>query len=152
MSQSDYIRCKRIERQLEEFVDDAPNKVPYVLDSGKYILYKEYSLETQNADDAAQYEIDQDTTKLYNPIVYGMPRSQCIEEYRDAFKICDGTDSRPNRRPLQTEYVLQFRKPKVDSIPKEHRMNWNKKPDKISYIVACEKCKKPPKITFTDIS
>jgi hypothetical protein len=143
MSQSDYIRCKRIERQLEEFVDDAPKKVPYVLDSGKYILYKQYSLENQNADEAAKDAQRKDETKLYKPIVYGMPRSRCIDDYSDAFEICDRTDLRPNRKRFQRESPLQFRKPKVDSIPKEKRMKWNKKPDKIAYIVACEKCKKP---------
>jgi hypothetical protein len=140
MSQSDYIRCKRIERQLQE-LDNTPHKMPYVLDSGNYILYKEYSLENQNADGAAKYEQVKDETKLYNPIIYGMPRSLCVQEYSNVFEICDRTDLRPNRNTPLSGYTLQFRNPKVDSISKEKRMKWNKKPDKIVYIVACDKCK-----------
>jgi hypothetical protein len=42
MSQSDYIRYKKIYRELKEY-DSTPEKLPVVFESGKYIAYKEFS-------------------------------------------------------------------------------------------------------------
>ena len=92
MSQSDYIRYKRIAVELR---DQAKNLAP-VIESGQYIHYKSFTLEnTILNDNTSSY------TKLLPPSsvnVFGMQMnnpSNC-----SSFILCRNTNSRVNRKRL----------------------------------------------------
>lgn len=117
MSQSDYIQYKRITREMAE-MSKFPTKMPSVIESGKYILYKEYSLENTilNNDTSDYDKLDQPNT----PIVFGMVK-KCVVADQNMI-MCRGTDKRPNR-VLVTRRM--FNHPSVNDIPKQTRMGWN---------------------------
>ena len=88
MSQSDYIRHKRISYELSN-----QRKLPSILNSGQYVSYKEYSLENTI----------QNTNIEYNQLV--PPNTQLVFgiEYHNAlacpqFPLCEDTDKRLNRK------------------------------------------------------
>ena len=92
MSQSDYIRYKRIAVELR---DQAKNLAP-VIESGQYVHYKSFTLEnTILNDNNSSY------TKLLPPSsvnVFGMQMnnpSNC-----SSFTLCRNTNSRVNRKRL----------------------------------------------------
>ena len=115
MSQSDYIQYKRINREMAE-MSKFPTKMPSVLESGKYILYKEYSLENTIVNHTEEY----DKLLLPNtPVVFGMVK-KCIVPEQNMI-MCRGTDKRPNRIPTNSR---MFNKPRVNDISKKNRMRW----------------------------
>lgn len=122
MSQSDYIKYKRVQRELTEF-NQTPHKIPNVLHSGQYISYKEYSLENTIVSHNDMY------TKFVDanvPIVFGMVK-QCAAN-SPTFILCSGTNARGNRMtilPLDADEMPLFRYPKNETISKSHRMKWN---------------------------
>jgi hypothetical protein len=122
MSQSDYIKYKRVQRQLNEF-NRTPHKIPNVLHSSQYISYKEYALENTIVSENGQYDklIDQDV-----PIVFGMVK-KCASN-SPTFLLCSGTQLRGNRMsmlPLDDDEMPLFRYPKNETISKSNRMKWN---------------------------
>lgn len=87
MSQSDYIRYKRISAELE-----SQTKLKPVLDAGKYIDYKEYSLEnsiisTPTYDNLLPPNIS---------VIFDMHLNTSTN-CRPSFILCSDTDERPNR-------------------------------------------------------
>jgi hypothetical protein len=122
MSQSDYIKYKRVQRELKEF-NQTPTKVPNVLNSSQYISYKEYSLENTIVNHNDMYD------KLIDPsipIVFGMVK-KCASN-SPTFTLCRGTDTRGNRTPilqLDDEEMPRFRYPRNGTISKANRMKWN---------------------------
>lgn len=121
MSQSDYIKYKRVQRELKEF-NQTPAKIPNVLNSGQYISYKEYSLENTiiNTKDIYNNLIDGNV-----PVVFGMVK-KCASN-SPTFTLCRGTETRGNRTPtlqLDNEEMPQFRYPKNGTISKEKQMKW----------------------------
>ena len=91
MSQSDYIRYKRVAVELQ---NQAKNLAP-VIDAGQYINYKAFTLENSIINSKPDY------TKIQPPLsvnVFGMQinnPSNC-----STFTLCFGTNSRVNRKPL----------------------------------------------------
>ena len=91
MSQSDYIRYKRVAVELS---NQRENLTP-VIGSGQYINYKAFTLENTILSDNNSLE------KLYpssSVNVFGMQKnhpSTCA-----SFKLCSETNSRLNRRPV----------------------------------------------------
>ena len=91
MSQSDYIRYKRVATELK----NQKNNLAPVIDSGKYIDYKGFTLENTIINNTPDY------TKLLPPSsvnVFGMQinnPSNC-----PPFILCSGTNYRVNRKPL----------------------------------------------------
>jgi len=125
MSQSDYIRYKRVNNEMAEMAK-FPNKMPSILDSGKYILYKEYSLENTIVKHIEEYD------KLVSPnypIVFGMIKKCAVPE--ENMIMCRGTDRRPNRILVTNTPMLT--KPRVNDIPKQSRMKWNTIQDNKKY-------------------
>ena len=118
MSQSDYITYKRVRRELLE-LRDTPKKVPRVFDCGKYISYKDYSLENTILSTSDQY------AKLIPPnvpVVFGMPKP-CAST--PTFTLCTGTNNRGNRVLNTTgDSYPYFSYPKNGTIPKSVRMKW----------------------------
>jgi hypothetical protein len=119
MSQSDYIAYKRVRRELIELRDN-PKKVPVVLDTGKYISYKEYSLENTILSNSDRYD------KLIAPtvpIVFGMQKP-CAST--PTFTLCRGTNQRGNRPAVAaTGTYPYFRTPKIGTISKSKIMGWD---------------------------
>ena len=120
MSQSDYIRYKRVQTELRK-KEDFPN----VLESGKYISYKEYSLENMIVSDNDRYDklIDENV-----PIVFGMVKP-CASN-SPTFIPCTGDENtarsyRRNVIPLDSEEQPVFRFSRIGSIEKKKRMKWN---------------------------
>jgi hypothetical protein len=121
MSQSDYIKYKRVQRELKEF-NQTPAKIPNVLNSGQYISYKEYSLENTiiNTKDIYNNLIDGNV-----PVVFGMVK-KCASN-SPTFTLCRGTETRGNRTPtlpLDSEEMPRFRYPKNGTISKANQMKW----------------------------
>lgn len=90
MSQSDYIRHKRISNELVE-----QRKLSPVLNAQQYTNYKEYSLEN------TIYS----STLLYSKIIPANTPVVFDIQYNNAntcppFVLCSGTENRPNRTPL----------------------------------------------------
>jgi hypothetical protein len=118
MSQSDYIAYKRVRRELIE-LRDAPKNVPAVLETGKYISYKEYSLENTILSNSDRYD------KLIPsnvPVVFGMVKP-CAST--PTFTLCRGTDQRGNRPAIVAgESYPYFRTPKIGTISKPDMLGW----------------------------
>jgi hypothetical protein len=91
MSQSDYIKYKIMANELK---NQAKNLSP-VIDSGKYIGYKSFTLENTILNTKLSYTKLQPASSVN---VFGMQinnPSSCT-----TFQLCRGTNSRPNRKPL----------------------------------------------------
>ena len=90
MSQSDYIKYKRVSTQL------ANNKFPPIFDPENYVDYKEYSLENTIFNTRYRYN------QLIPPnktIVFDMEKSvsnTCAQN----FAVCKNTNLRSNKIPL----------------------------------------------------
>jgi hypothetical protein len=121
MAQSDYIKYKRVQRELSD-----KNKFPNVLNSSKYILYKEYSLENMIVSENDRYDRITDPTV---PIVFGMIKKQdCVIKRPFFCKTVDGEDARTYRKeviPLDSNDLPIFRFPTISNIEKKKRMKWN---------------------------
>ena len=119
MSQSDYIRYKRVQTELRK-KEDFPN----VLDASKYISYKEYSLENMIVSDNDRYD------KLMNenvPIVFGMVKP-CASNTPTFIPCAEDMNARSYRKnviPLNNEEQPVFRFFKTGTIEKKKRMKWN---------------------------
>ena len=90
MSQSDYIRYKRVAQELKEM-----KKFPAVLNSGNYTSYKEFTVEnTVPYDKYEYYKILPITTKL----VFGMEKPNA--DSCPVFEVDNNTNMRSNRVAL----------------------------------------------------
>lgn len=88
MSQSDYIRHKRISYELSN-----QKKLPAILNSGQYVSYKEYSLENIIPNTKIEYnQLIPPNAQVVFGIEYYNVRS-CPE-----FSVCNNTDKRLNRK------------------------------------------------------
>ena len=117
MSQSDYIRYKRVNNEMAEMAK-FPRKMPSILESGKYISYKEYSLENTIVNHIEEYDKLNDPNY---PIVFGMVK-KCIVSEQNMI-MCRGTDKRPHR--ILVTNTPMFNTPKISDISKQKRMKWN---------------------------
>ena len=91
MSQSDYIKFKKISIELTNSSDFPP-----IFNMSDYINYEEYALENTIRNTKITYNVLTPSNKLP---VYGMLKSTtntCAQNY----KLCKNTNQRPNRRPL----------------------------------------------------
>jgi hypothetical protein len=110
MSHSDYLKLKRDMRILKEQTDFTP-----VLKSSDYVLGKNYHLETTVPNLKPIYHR---LTSSGNQMVFGMERTiggSCPE-----FKLCSGTNARPNRvlntDTSNTKFIMR---PPNLSVPKD---------------------------------
>lgn len=122
MSQSDYIKYKRVQRELTE-LNQTPNKIPNVLQAGQYISYKEHSLENTIVKHNDMYDklIDENV-----PIVFGMVKKCAANS--PTFILCSNTHTRGNRTailPLDVDEMPLFRYPQKDTMSKSQKMKWN---------------------------
>jgi hypothetical protein len=118
MSQSDYIRYKRLHRELTEY-EATPQKLPVVFDCGKYISYKEFSLENTILSVGSSYDkyIEPNV-----PVVFGMVK-KCAAP---TMELCRETNLRGNRpTPDNSANYPAFRTPALASQPKSVRMKWH---------------------------
>lgn len=91
MSQSDYIKYKRIAVEL----NNQANNLPPVIGSGQYTNYKAFTLENTLFNTKPNY---MKLTPFNSVNVFGIQidtPSDC-----STFTLCNGTDSRENRKPL----------------------------------------------------
>lgn len=113
MSQSDYIKYKRVAQELK-----VQSKLSPILDAGKYMEYKEFSLENSITSDSARYD---KLIPIGIPVVFGMERS-CASACPE-FLVCRNTDSRPNRHPLGASFIGPFQKiPSATSLAARKNM------------------------------
>lgn len=107
MSQSDYIRRKRVANQLLE-----PKKQPSVLNSGSYMDYKEFALENTLASVSTKNPYE--SVGIFNLGIKST--SHC-----PGFILCSGTNARLNRvkRSLAPVAPLAIVKPHktCDKLP-----------------------------------
>ena len=90
MSQSDYIRYKKIEVELQEQKKLAP-----VIGSGQYINYKSFTLKNTILSDNVSY------TKIMpkdSVNIFGMQMNKPLT--CASFALCKNTNDRANRKPL----------------------------------------------------
>lgn len=89
MSQSDYIKYKRVAIELK-----SQSKLPAVISSGQYIDYYRFSLANQIFDTSPTFGSEPPANVVS---IFGIQRDpqQC-----STFAICNNTDSRVNRKPL----------------------------------------------------
>jgi hypothetical protein len=119
MSQSDYIKYKRLANELK---NQAKNLGP-VIDSGKYVGYKSFTLGNTILNTKLSYTKLQPVSSVN---VFGMQinnPSSCVQ-----FVLCSGTNSRVNRKPLLGTQSAAMPLPK--QIP-------NKTPDKLTICNYC---------------
>lgn len=105
MSQSDYIKYKRVGTQLR--IDSSNNKLSPVLEPQQYIDCKQYSLENSI----------KSTNLVYNNLtpsgdinVFGMNKAttKC-----PSFFVCANTQNRPNRQAMSTVYFTPTPQPRT---------------------------------------
>jgi len=108
MSQSDYIKYRRISVQLQ--LDASKNQLP-VMNSTNYLDYKEYVLENTIKSNSVIYNL---LTPSGEQIVFGMEKrtAGCPSTYE-----CINTNKRANRVPLPSVYFT----------PKPQPLNWEQK-------------------------
>ena len=108
MSQSDYIRHKRVANELK---NQADNLAP-VIGAGQYIDYKAFTLENTILSSKPNY------TKLVPPSsvnIFGIQMdtpSNC-----PTFILCSQTNSRVNRKLSSLSYPKPLAKPKRKFVP-----------------------------------
>lgn len=90
MSQSDYIKRKRVATEL-----NAQTKLHPVIESGQYVDFKEFALQNTISSDKLQY---QKISPLNGINVFGIQLA--TTQNCPTFIICEGTNYRVNRRPL----------------------------------------------------
>jgi hypothetical protein len=97
MSQSDYIKNKRVGTVLQQFNANPAND-PAVLESQDYVNYKEYSLVNSVVNTKPIFS---ELTQTNYTVVFDMEKavSTC-----PTFPICKNTNTRANRMPLSTVY------------------------------------------------
>jgi hypothetical protein len=112
MSQSDYIKYKKVSTVLE--VDKGSNQPP-VLDSQNYSKYKEYVLENTIANNKIVYRrITPSTTQVVldmekkKSLVQNMGTSTIV---CPSFLLCKNTNLRSNRLPLSSVYFTPTPQP-----------------------------------------
>ena len=108
MSQSDYIKYRRISVQLQ--LDASRNQLP-VMTSTNYLDYKEYVLENTIKSSSIVYNL---LTPNGEQIVFGMEKrpANCPTTYE-----CINTNKRLNRKPLPSVYFT----------PTPQPLNWEQK-------------------------
>ena len=112
MSQSDYIRYKRVANELRNQAEN----LPPVIESGQYINYKAFTLENTILSNQLTY------TKILpssSVNVFGMQRnnpSGC-----STFRLCTGTNSRVNRRPLLGTQIAAQPLPVISTDTKQDK-------------------------------
>jgi hypothetical protein len=107
MSQSDYIRYKRVAVELK---DQRKNLEP-IINSGQYTNYKAFTLENTILSSKPDYTKLQPQTSVN---IFGMQinnPSTC-----SVFTLCTGTNSRVNRRALSGTQTVSQPLP----LPKKH--------------------------------
>ena len=87
MSQSDYIRHRRVAAELAQ-----QSKLPPVLESGQYTSYKEFSLENTIVSKAPTYN---NMVPANVSVVFDMRLPSCAS--CPQFILCSGTNRRANR-------------------------------------------------------
>ncbi len=90
MSQSDYIKRKRVAEELKE-----QTKLTPVIESGQYIKFKEFSLQNSILHNKLQY---QKITPLNGINVFGIQLE--TSQNCPTFEICKETNYRANRKAL----------------------------------------------------
>lgn len=103
MSQSDYIKYKRVGTQLR--IDSSWNKIPPVLEPQQYIDYKQYALENAITNTKLIYNTQTPSGDIN---VFGMNKTTggC-----PTFITCSNTNQRPNRVALSTVYFTPTPQP-----------------------------------------
>lgn len=86
MSQSDYIRHKRVALELR-----SQSKLDPVLGSGQYTKFKEFALEHTITHNPAPYNVPSNVSVIFD--MHLTSASNCPQ-----FKLCSGTNTRPNRK------------------------------------------------------
>jgi hypothetical protein len=109
MSQSDYIKYKRISKQL--VVDSSFNKLPPVLTSQDYTNYAQYTVETTV----------KNTRPIYNRLTPSGAQKVFAMEKKvtscPTFLLCKNTNTRPNRVPIINSYSVPTPQPlTIDQI------------------------------------
>ncbi len=106
MSQSDYIRHKKLARVMKDTTELSP-----VLASQEYTAYKEYSLETtvQNHKELYYRFLPEGTQFVFGMIVKNAPN--CI-----TYPFCRNTDTR-NNRVLNSEDGIYYQPKPMRPIP-----------------------------------
>lgn len=103
MSQSDYIKYKRVANQLR--VDTTLEQQPAVFDSQRLLDYKQYALENTVVN----------TVPALNRLVpSGRQRVFNMDKVVDScptFPVCSGTNLRTNRRPMLDVYFTPIPNP-----------------------------------------
>jgi hypothetical protein len=104
MSQSDYIKYKRVGTQLR--IDSSYNKLPPVLAPQQYIDFKQYALENSIKSTNLVYSNLTPSGEYYN--VFGMNKAttKC-----PSFLVCNNTQNRPNRQAMSTVYYTPTPQP-----------------------------------------
>ena len=105
MSQSDYIRHKRLSYELST---SNQKKMSPILNAGKYTEYKEYSLENAIVNTTIDYN------ELVPPnaqIVFGIQYNKI--ENCPIFILCQGTNMRPNRKPSSMGFAVNPIRPLI---------------------------------------
>jgi hypothetical protein len=87
MSQSDYIKYKKISYELKSL-----SKFPSTLETGDYTRFLEYSSENAYANPKPSYNL---LTQNTNKIIFGMEKN--TTNCPSSFTICKDTNSRVNR-------------------------------------------------------
>ena len=131
MSQSDYIKYRKISTQLK--LDASRNQIP-VFDSSIYLDYKDYVLENTIVDTNITYSMLQPSGKQ---IVFGMERrvNNCPTTYE-----CVNTNKRANRVPM----------PQVYYTPKYTPLTWKQKKNAAWLKTSCN-CRLHSKNTLKNI-
>lgn len=125
MSQSDYIKHKKISNELKTLSD-----YPSILNANDYILFKQYSLENTIVNSKNEYN------KLALPNkrkIFDIERNvtSCPN-----FSICSSTDSRSNRKPMMN---IQYQPIPVKLFAK-NTFTYAKVPEKNSFICKRNNC------------
>ena len=100
MSQSDYIKYKRVSTELRLDASCSP-----VLTSQNYLDFEQFNLENTVVNTCNNYSL---LTPSGEQIVFGMERNAT---YCPSFNLCRNTNKRPNRVPMPPVYFTPVPQP-----------------------------------------
>lgn len=106
MSQSDYLSYKKIKLELQK-----QNKMPPVLNSGNYTLFKQFNLENTIVNTSQRYN---ELVPTHEKKVFHMNKP-LFDVSCQTFSMCE-TIHRPNRKPLSTVYSTPKYVPKYQKL------------------------------------
>ena len=114
MSQSDYIKYKRVAVELK-----AQTQLSPVIEAGQYTRFKDFTLENTTLSNKLRYDKLQPSNTITVFGITQMKAANCA-----SFQLCSNTNTRVNRMPLLGVYsnAMPLASPKIEKTIRDSKL------------------------------